>query len=252
MHVADQEGMRFARRTGSGNPTPKLLLSATGQLTVGDTVLTGGTTGLSFATNVNAGLYVNATTAIRSAVGATADRPTGAQGMFRFNTTLGRSEEFDGTSWLPQGLVLQRVSGTIGTTSGNTAIPYDNTPPTATEGFQVWSQSFTPLSATSTIVIIVSSFYAQNNAGDRYTTGAFFSGTTLLSAQLLGFTTDNNAGQNISTMTVAASGGTATRTYSLRVGTNNADTTVYFGQGTSGQAYGSATQAGRFIILEIA
>lgn len=56
--------------------------------------------------------------------GTTAQRPAvPAAGMFRFNTTLGLNEEYNGTTWVPAGSspVMAGTSGTIdGTTIGGT------------------------------------------------------------------------------------------------------------------------------------
>ena len=49
--------------------------------------------------------------------------------------------------------ILQVVTGTIASASGTTTVPLDNTIPTNTEGWQFFSQAFTPLSATSKIII---------------------------------------------------------------------------------------------------
>jgi hypothetical protein len=59
--------------------------------TVSSTTITGVTQDATFE--------VNATDAIKVPVGTTAQRPVGVAGQIRYNTTLGRFESYNGTSW---------------------------------------------------------------------------------------------------------------------------------------------------------
>jgi hypothetical protein len=63
---------------------------------------------------------VNSTQSIKIPVGATADRPTGAAGMIRFNTELTRYEGYNGTAWV-------RLDG-VEDADGNTKITAELTP----------------------------------------------------------------------------------------------------------------------------
>lgn len=189
--------------------------------------------------------------------GTTAQRPASPiSGMQRFNTTLGVAEYYDGSAWVamsaaaPSGIV-QTVIGNINTASSNSTIPYDNSTPQISEGFQIWSQSFTPLYSTSTIVIITSGFYTVSSSSNIYTTLAYFNGaTSAIFAQLAGFSTSTGEGRGFSTTATFASGSTTARTYSCRMGPQ-AGVTVYYMQGTGGQAYGGTNNSGRYIIQEI-
>lgn len=185
--------------------------------------------------------------------GTTAQRPgSPTAAMTRYNTTLSSLEFYDGSAWQqPSGKLLQVVSGTISSVSSNSRIPYDNTTPTSGEGVQLWTQSFTPLRSDSTIVITTNGFYAVNSAADVYCSGAVFNGTTNIYAQLLGFTTNTGNGFGFAVIATETSGSTTARTYSFRAGPNT-NVTVFYMQGTAGQAYGSATNSGRYIIQEIA
>lgn len=146
---------------------------------------------------------------------------------------------------------IQMVNGTIGASSTNSVIPFDNTTPTASEGIEILSQSFTPLRNDTMIVIIANVFFTLNNASNRFITGALFEGGTCLNASMLGFTTDAGDGHTASIMAVVASGSTLSRTYSMRIGSDNATGTLFINQGISGQAYGGAPGNGRYIILEV-
>lgn len=147
--------------------------------------------------------------------------------------------------------LLQVVEGAINSASSNNIIPYDNTTPQSTEGFQGWARTITPLLSNSSILVITTSFYAMNTAQDVYASGAHFSGTTCIGAQLLGFTTNTGNGQSFTMMSSVVSGSTTARTLSFRIGPNN-NNTLFLASGTSGQAYGSPTNSGRYIIMEIA
>lgn len=184
--------------------------------------------------------------------GTTAQRPASpTAGMIRLNTTLAELEYHDGTSWFTSGKLIQMVTGTIGSASSNSQIPYDNTTPLSTEGFQLWTQSFTPLRSDSTIIITTNAFWTVNSSADVYVSIATFQGTACIYAQLAGFTTNTGNGFGLTHMATVSAGSTAARTYSVRAGPQN-NVTVFYNQGTGGQAYGSATNSGRYIIQEIA
>lgn len=184
--------------------------------------------------------------------GTTAQRPgSPTAAMIRYNSTLASFEHYDGTSWQPGGKVIQMVVGTISSTSSNVQIPYDNTVPTSTEGVQLWTQSFTPLRADSTIVITTNGFFAVNSGTDTNVSGTVFSGTTNIYSQLLGFATNTGDGNSFSVISTSASGSTAARTYSFRAGPGT-NVTVFYMQGVGGQNFGSTTNSGRYIIQEIA
>lgn len=188
--------------------------------------------------------------------GTTAQRPVSPViGMSRFNTTTGLFEYYTGSTWNSAGGqqtgIIQTVIGNIVSASSNNQIPYDNTIPQIGEGFQIWSQSFTPLSASSIIQITTSAFYTIASTSDIYTTIAYFDGnTSAVFAQLCGFTTSNGEGRSFSTVTTLPSGSTATRTYSCRMGPQS-NVTMFICQGTGGQAYGVTSNSGRYIIQEI-
>ncbi len=176
----------------------------------------------------------------------------GTPGRLFFDTSANILWRDTGVAWVRESSpFIQMVTGSIAAASGTTLLPYDNTTPLSTEGNSGWSQSFTPLSATSNILIMTNSFFATNSNADIYTSGALFNGTTCFAAQLIGFTTSTGHGFNFSMMGGQPSGSTTARTYSFRYGPNAA-ATVYLGQGSTGQAFGLAGGTGRFYIMEIA
>lgn len=65
-------------------------------------------------------VIIDSTQSLQIPVGTTAERPTGANGMIRYNTTLSRYEGWNGTYWL-------KLSG-VQDLSGNTRITAENTP----------------------------------------------------------------------------------------------------------------------------
>ena len=198
-------------------------------------------------------LSISSVGALALPSGTTLERPgSPADGMIRYNSTVGAFEFYNSGSWgstLPP-TVLQTAFGTITSGSANNQIPYDNTVPTITEGVSLWSRSFTPLSSTSTIIITTSGFYTVSSTADVYTTGATFSGTTNIGSQLLGFSTNTGEGASFTSIATTTSGSTTARTYSFRAGPGS-NVTVFYMQGVGGQAYGSSTNSGRYIIQEI-
>lgn len=147
--------------------------------------------------------------------------------------------------------LLQIAEGSITSLSTNSIIPYDNTLPLSTEGALAWSSAFTPQLPNSTIIVSTTSFYTMNTVNDVYASGAHFSGTTCIGAQLLGFTTNTGNGSTFHVVSSVVSGSTTVRTYSFRVGPN-VNNTLFLASGVTGQGYGSTTNSGRYVIMEIA
>ncbi|MEI7503632.1 MAG: hypothetical protein WCJ61_10150, partial [Paludibacter sp.] len=79
--------------------------------------------------NVAAGIFVG-TGAITVPAGTTANRPTGVQGMFRYNTTTPGFEGFDGTVWGAIGGGSGPGAGVSSFSAGTTGL----TPNTASTG----------------------------------------------------------------------------------------------------------------------
>lgn len=186
---------------------------------------------------------------MRLPVGTTAQRPgVPSAGDVRFNSTLGSVERYNGTYWSVFGLVLQLVTGTIAASSGvNNNIPLDNTTPLSTEGNQIWTQSFTPISATSRIIIefgIVSASSATTVSNIL----SVFAGTTNIGSTMQRVPATTGAPTNMTMQIVHQPGSTATITYSARHG-GSANSTAFCNQ-SSGATLGGAA-ASQFTITEI-
>lgn len=179
-------------------------------------------------------------------VGTTAQRGSSAIGNVRWNSTLAEEEIYDGAVWRPHGKVLQVVSGNIAATSGSTQVPYDNTSPQIAEGFQLWTQSFTPISAASLIVVEYMLTVSHPTAA-RQITGTVFQGSTLVTGNSVYSATSASA-MPLNMRAVFASPGTAAITIQGRVGANG-NGTLSVNQGSSATMNGSLGTT--FTITEI-
>ena len=220
-------------------------------------------TGISVANGSgSAGNPTITNTGVVSAFGRTGD-VTAQEGDYSLNLlsdvtltspTSGQVLSFNGTSWINTLLqtnpILQMATGSFANISFNNQIPYDNTPPLATEGAQVFSIPFTPLRADTGIIVIASSFFTVASSNNVWVTGAIFNDTTLVEANLLGTTTDNGFGNNFTLIGGIISGSTTSRNISFRMGPST-NVTVHVGQGTSGQAYGGNNVNSHYIIMEV-
>jgi hypothetical protein len=112
-------------------------------------------------------------------VGTTAQRPTTpAAGTTRWNSTLGYSEQYNGTVWQPRGRLIQAASLTVSGTTGTTTFTIGTTvPTTALMTAVVATATFTPISASSTLIVRWGGIVAVGTAG-RSVLVSLFSGTT--------------------------------------------------------------------------
>lgn len=211
----------------------QLLIGSTGSVPAKSTLTAGDGIGI---TN-GAGTITISSTGVASIIAGSGISVSGATG--------------DVTISSASGTVLQTVYGAVTSSSSNSQIPYDNTTPTITEGAQIWSREFTPISATSLILITTSSFYAIASSSNIFASAAYFSDTTNIFAQSLGFSTDNGETNSFTVVGSHIAGSTTARTYTCRMGPNG-NVTMYIAQGTGGQAYGNSSNSGRYIIQEIA
>lgn len=157
--------------------------------------------------------------------GTTAQRPgSPTAGMMRFNTSLKRSEEYNGSTWAPTGgLVLQMVTGTIAAGSGTTTVPLDNTAPTNTEGWQIWTQSFTPISATSRITVEFT-ITTSHSIATGTNICSVFAGSTNIGCAASRTDSAANTAACISVQVIHTPGSTAAITFSARLGNPTAGT----------------------------
>jgi hypothetical protein len=179
-------------------------------------------------------------------VGTTGQRPTGVAGMARFNSTSAMSEFYTGAYWAPSGTILQVVTGVIAAGNGTTATPIDNTVPQSTEGNQMWTQSFTPISATSRVVIIYS-VTAGHSTTNASMVAATFAGTTNIGSTMTRSASQTAGGVEMSQKVVYSPGSTAAITFSARIGST---ATSYWNSTPSVTLGGS--MASDYIIMELA
>ena len=86
---------------------------------------------------------------------------------------------------LPAGSIAQVVSTTINTTATSSAIPFDGTTPTNSEGAELSSLSITPTSSSSKILLMASFQYDYYNS-NSYAIGALLEEQPVLEPHLVG------------------------------------------------------------------
>lgn len=144
-------------------------------------------------------------------------------------------------SGLPVGIgssILQKKTFTTATQQGpsTTSIPEDNSIPQSGEGLEVFSQSFTPLSATSKIVI---SGYINlfQTSGQTAATALFVdAGAGAVAVNVSGGGV-SGFGQGVHFRFVVDASNTSARTYKIRAGT--ASGTFYINRSGTANLYGS-------------
>lgn len=155
---------------------------------------------------------------LRLPVGTTAQRPASpVNGDTRFNSDLDRAEIYSGSAWVPFGRALQVVIGTIPAVSGTSQIPLDSTLPQSGEGFQIWSQAFTPLSPDSTIIVEYT-LTVSHGTTTRVIITSLFSGGTSAIATAACSTAGANTPMSLSMHHAFQPGSTATINFSARAG----------------------------------
>lgn len=143
--------------------------------------------------------------------------------------------EFVAVSSLSVGKVLQVSEVNSGThASGTTTIPFDDTSPQNTEGTELFTLSFTPVSSTSTLYFEFSCPYCFNSAAANIMLFALFVDSTA-DALAVGGSQDQSAsnGQNVHFMHKVASASTSARTYKIRFGPHSSGTMYVNGNSTA-------------------
>lgn len=186
------------------------------------------------------------TGAITIPIGTTAQRPVISNGQFRFNSDTLIEEIAESGVWRPVGRLLKFVTGNITQTTGTTIIPYDNTLPTSTEGFQIWTASITPSYANSTIIIMYNIFY-ECSANNVVVTTTLLNNTAAIAASSSRQATTNQP-NTVNVTKAFTSGTTSTITLSARIGPAAAST-VYVNRGNT-ETFGG-TIATSYIIMEV-
>lgn len=153
--------------------------------------------------------------------GTFAARPAASvSGNLYIDTTNNYIWEDNGTSWvqLSTGKVLQTVTGTIAATTGTTQITTAVTAaPTITDGFQIWTQSFTPISASSKLIIEFNLTISHSTAS-RVVVLSVFSGSTNIGSVAATNTATANNPSSFGFYNTFSPASTATITISARIG----------------------------------
>jgi hypothetical protein len=118
------------------------------------------------------------------------------------------------------GGIVQVVTEQILTSASAANIPYDNTTPTITEGFEIVNLSITPLS-TSNKIILGASFMID------YYLGAVGIGCMFRDSTLLNVTHGNASKQNLTLFYVDTPNTLNSITYSVRAGTDSGTAWVH-------------------------
>lgn len=182
--------------------------------------------------------------------GTTVQRPASpTSGMERWNTTLGYAELYNGSVWQPLGRILQLVTAAIPATTGTTTIATALTAaPTTSDGFQIWTTSFTPISSSSKLLIQFNAIISSNTL-TRIVVASCFAGTTNIGSSAAS-TSATNVPYPMPYQTIYSPGSTSTITISCRIGPTSAATiAVNQWNGTTDTLGGAAVT--NYTIMEI-
>jgi hypothetical protein len=148
------------------------------------------------------------------------------------------------------GAVLQCVfASTSANTSGNTAIPLDNTIPQITEGVEMLTSTITPKSATSNLIIQAQMYFGETANGANYPTAALFRDST---ANALATSQNRNAigaldsASPVQITHSVASSSTAATTFKVRCGMDTTQTIVLNSVGLNAPSYGASYWGGTY------
>lgn len=147
------------------------------------------------------------------------------------------------------GMVLQVVTGSIAASTGTTTVATAlNTVPTIAGGFQIWTTSFTPISASSRLIINFNTT-SSHSSNARTVITSCFAGSTNIGSYAQYFPTANQS-FGISYQCVYSPGSTATITISARAGATAAGTlAVSQYNGTTNTLGGAAVS--EYTIMEV-
>jgi hypothetical protein len=148
------------------------------------------------------------------------------------------------------GAVLQVVyASTTANTSGNTAIPLDNTIPQITEGVEMLTSTITPKSATSNLIIQATMYFGETANGANYPAAALFRDSTA-NALATGY---NRAAFNafdaaapVQITHSVASSSTSATTFKVRCGLDATQTIVLNGVTNNTPSYQYPVYGGTF------
>lgn len=212
-------------RTGAGTYATRTITGTTNTIAItsGDGVAGTGVPTITIADNA----VMPGTGGMTIPTGTTAQRGTSTAGNMRENSTLGYAEVYNGAVWQPLGRVLQVVTGSIAATSTTATIANSATVPTSAQGVQIWTTSFTPISAASK-VIVTYNVRGSLNAVGLILIASVFNGTTNLGADATGVDQGVGASSGVplslTQHIVFSPGATTAITISARAGSSVAGT----------------------------
>lgn len=166
-------------------------------------------------------------------------------------TVLTSASDLTGVTGVGKVLQVQSTA-----TQGVLSTTANGAPSTITNGVQVFSLSFTPISASSTILVQTSSIaVSENSNGADMCWVALWNGSTFIAANsgtwlYTHFGSALNAAY-ISINETFSAGSTATRTIQVRAAMNSSGVTVYVNGNASANYTGTSAQI-RMTVMEIA
>jgi hypothetical protein len=142
-------------------------------------------------------------------------------------STSGNILTSNGTTWTsatPSKVAQMKIVSSTATTSGSTAIPADDTIPQSSEGMEAFTLDFTPLNASSTIIIYVCMFFSETTNAGNHAVCALFkdSGADALATSLgqVHSVSGINGGLPGVILYQESAGSTTLRTYKVRFGSD--------------------------------
>jgi hypothetical protein len=198
---------------------------------------------------VDQSVMVFATSAAR-----TTALPSASTGMMSYLVDTGRLQVATGPTTFVDvplvGGVLQCVfASTSANTSGNTAIPLDNTIPQITEGVEMLTASITPKSATSNLLIQAQMYFGETANGANYPIAALFRDSTanaIATSQNRGTTGSFDSASPVQITHSVASSSTTATTFKVRCGMDTLQTIVLNGVTINTPAYSSPLFGGTY------
>ena len=187
--------------------------------------------------------------------GATDSRPLApVNGDVRYNSTLNKYEGWHNGTWKQFAAsefptILRTTVGTIPATSGTTTVPWDNTPPTITEGSQIWTTTISPLLATSKFLISMS-FTCDLDSNNRMLIVSIFRNNINIGSASY-YSTGGGRPNTLAISITDEPGTTSPVVYSMRAGVGNGAATWYINSTSAGNNLGSAYESD-FTFLELA
>ena len=206
----------------------------------------------------------NTTALTRASLDATTDNV--ASGLSELHTAIGRVNEMLAhpaspatTAWPLVAQSIVQVVTVANSTWTNIpgssyTIPLDNTIPQSTEGYQILSQSFTPKSATSTILIKIDGYAISGGTAiyDSAILSLFDGSANAIAAKWVGYAHAANIDHisSLSLTKTVSSGSVSARTYSARLAPTTTTGNVAINGNSSGALLGGVSSV-TMTIMEI-